>query len=124
MNMAENQDEETPREERASSSSPVDTDHSGTWVNREAGGQLQGLSQEQTAETEGQTPSVYEHAVMDCFVSLTLIFSPGHSPGLHKPSECKSPAFIFSMNTTPETPAFSGFGCSFNLGSLQDEVRN
>ncbi|KAJ8410075.1 hypothetical protein AAFF_G00211160 [Aldrovandia affinis] len=162
MNMAENQDEETPREESTSSSSSVDTDHTITWENREDEGQLQGLSQEQTAETEGQEESLeevfgavgaeqregggdmqkplsvsdeeeneeeggYPHTpparmkAVQNTPTFSLNSSPGHSPGLHKTSECKSPAFMFSMNTTPETPTFSGFGCSFNRGSLQDE---
>ncbi|XP_044074040.1 protein SIX6OS1 isoform X3 [Siniperca chuatsi] len=45
-------------------------------------------------------------------------FSPGGSP--HRgTSDTKSPAFLFSLNSDPSTPGFSGFG--FDVGSSQDE---
>ncbi|XP_036965497.1 protein SIX6OS1 isoform X2 [Acanthopagrus latus] len=45
-------------------------------------------------------------------------YSPGSSP--HRgTSDTKSPAFLFSLNSDPCTPGFSGFG--FDVGSSQDE---
>ncbi|XP_068559438.1 protein SIX6OS1 [Cebidichthys violaceus] len=45
-------------------------------------------------------------------------FSPASSP-CHSNSDTKSPAFLFSLNSEPSTPGFSGFG--FEAGSSQDE---
>ncbi|KAM6955787.1 uncharacterized protein PEZ65_005508 [Lycodopsis pacificus] len=45
-------------------------------------------------------------------------FSPARSPQ-HGTSDTKSPAFLFSLNSEPSTPGFSGFG--FEAGSSQDE---
>ncbi|XP_031714601.1 protein SIX6OS1 [Anarrhichthys ocellatus] len=45
-------------------------------------------------------------------------FSPARSPR-HGTSDTKSPAFLFSLNSEPSTPGFSGFG--FEAGSSQDE---
>ncbi|XP_071321262.1 protein SIX6OS1 isoform X2 [Trachinotus anak] len=45
-------------------------------------------------------------------------FSPTSSP--HQgTSDTKSPAFLFSLNSDPSTPAFTGFG--FDVGTAQDE---
>ncbi|KAG9349267.1 hypothetical protein JZ751_027710 [Albula glossodonta] len=80
-------------------------------------------------EQEGKEARAYPHtppARMKA-VPSTPIFtlnSPGQSPGHYKPSDCKSPAFMFSINTTPETPGFSAFDCAFDTGSPQEEVRN
>ncbi|XP_041857658.1 uncharacterized protein LOC121650280 [Melanotaenia boesemani] len=45
----------------------------------------------------------------------TFAFNPGSSPQ----RDAKSPAFLFSLNSNPSTPGFSGFG--FDEGSSQDE---
>ncbi|XP_016406498.1 protein SIX6OS1 [Sinocyclocheilus rhinocerous] len=39
--------------------------------------------------------------------------SPSSSPGRQEISDTKSPAFVFSMNSGPSTPAFSKLGCDF-----------
>lgn len=52
------------------------------------------------------------------FSRCRFSFSPGGSP--HQGTS-KSPAFLFSLNSDPSTPGFSGF--RFDVGSTQDEVR-
>lgn len=39
--------------------------------------------------------------------------SPSSSPGRQEISDTKSPAFVFSVNSGPSTPAFSKLGCDF-----------
>ncbi|XP_026866642.2 uncharacterized protein LOC113577923 isoform X2 [Electrophorus electricus] len=51
--------------------------------------------------------------------TFSLNSSPNASPGCHESSEM--PAFVFPVNSGPSTPAFSGFGCGFDLGSSQHE---
>ncbi|XP_061083013.1 uncharacterized protein LOC133116985 isoform X2 [Conger conger] len=48
--------------------------------------------------------------------TFSLHASPAQSSGQYK-----SPTFLFSMSTTPETPGFSGFDCSFDMGSPKEE---
>ncbi|TNN29627.1 hypothetical protein EYF80_060224 [Liparis tanakae] len=45
-------------------------------------------------------------------------FSPAGSP-CQGPSDSKSPAFLFALNSEPSTPGFSGFG--FDAGNSQEE---
>ncbi|KAL6484447.1 hypothetical protein MHYP_G00064920 [Metynnis hypsauchen] len=51
--------------------------------------------------------------------TFSLNSSPSASPG-HKESS-EAPAFVFSLNSGPSTPGFSGFGCGFDVGSSQNE---
>ncbi|KAI4893004.1 hypothetical protein NFI96_027334, partial [Prochilodus magdalenae] len=51
--------------------------------------------------------------------TFSLNDSPSTSPGHQETSE--TPAFIFSLNSGPSTPGFSGFGCSSDVGSSQNE---
>ncbi|XP_071373495.1 shootin-1 [Centroberyx affinis] len=48
----------------------------------------------------------------------TFSLNPSSSP-CEGTSEGKSPAFLFSMNSDPSTPSFSGFG--FDIGSAQED---
>ncbi|XP_016097530.1 uncharacterized protein [Sinocyclocheilus grahami] len=45
--------------------------------------------------------------------TFSLSNSPSSSPGRQEISDTKSPAFVFSMNSGPSTPAFSKLGCDF-----------
>ncbi|XP_035249280.1 neurofilament medium polypeptide isoform X1 [Anguilla anguilla] len=67
-----------------------------------------------------QTPPARMSAVPTTPI-FSLHASPGQSPGQRKPPESPSPTFLFSMSTTPETAVFSGFDCSFDLGSPKEE---
>lgn len=64
----------------------------------------------------------YTHSSPDNWFSCVhCSFSPASSKDQGS-SETKSPAFLFSLNSDPNTPGFPGFG--FDVGSSQEEVRN
>ncbi|KAG5833888.1 hypothetical protein ANANG_G00280690 [Anguilla anguilla] len=120
-NRNEKQDDEMSMEECAAPSPPADED---AWLNKEDGGQLPGPSQQQMNETEAQGESLEvlgvveaEQREVDEAVQKPVL----RVPGQRKPPESPSPTFLFSMSTTPETAVFSGFDCSFDLGSPKEE---
>ncbi|XP_072542395.1 uncharacterized protein [Salminus brasiliensis] len=51
--------------------------------------------------------------------TFSLNSSPSNSPSHQQSSEAS--AFVFSLNSGPSTPGFSGFGCNFDVGSNQSE---
>ncbi|XP_068079792.2 uncharacterized protein isoform X2 [Danio rerio] len=54
--------------------------------------------------------------------TFSLNNSPNASPGRQEISHSKSPAFVFSMNSGPGTPAFSKLGCDFDVESAGEEA--
>ncbi|CAM4600017.1 unnamed protein product [Leuciscus chuanchicus] len=54
--------------------------------------------------------------------TFSLNNSPRCSPGRQEISDTKSPAFVFSMMSGPNTPAFSKLGCDFDVGSAAEEA--
>ncbi|KAG1944984.1 uncharacterized protein LOC120486986 [Pimephales promelas] len=54
--------------------------------------------------------------------TFSLNNSPRCSPGGQDISDTKSPAFVFSMMSGPNTPAFSKPGCDFDVGSAPEEA--
>ncbi|XP_051761986.1 uncharacterized protein LOC127518835 [Ctenopharyngodon idella] len=54
--------------------------------------------------------------------TFSLNNSPSCSPGRQEISDTKSPAFVFSMNSGPSTPAFSKMGCGFDMGLAAEEA--
>ncbi|KAI7808704.1 protein SIX6OS1 [Triplophysa rosa] len=54
--------------------------------------------------------------------TFSLNNSPVGSPGRPDISESKSPAFVFSVNSAPSTPAFSRLACDFDMGSTAEEA--
>nr|XP_033473690.1 uncharacterized protein LOC117251480 [Epinephelus lanceolatus] len=63
-------------------------------------------------------PSPAEMTAVPSTPTFRFAFSPD-SPPRKGPSDTKSPAFLFSLNSEPSTPGFSGFG--FDFSSSQDE---
>ncbi|KAK7154618.1 hypothetical protein R3I94_007824 [Phoxinus phoxinus] len=54
--------------------------------------------------------------------TFSLNNSPRCSPGPQDISDTKSPAFVFSMMSDPNTPAFSKLGCDFDVGPAAEEA--
>lgn len=54
--------------------------------------------------------------------TFSLNNSPRCSPARQEISDTKSPAFVFSMMSGPNTPAFSKLGCGFDVGSTAEEA--
>ncbi|XP_052004039.1 uncharacterized protein LOC127658670 [Xyrauchen texanus] len=54
--------------------------------------------------------------------TFSLNNSPISSPGRQESLESKSPAFFFSVNSAPSTPAFSRLDCDFDVGSTEEEA--
>ncbi|XP_073701250.1 uncharacterized protein [Garra rufa] len=72
-------------------------------------------AQEDTASEGGicPPPSPAILKAMPTTPTFSLNNSPGSSPGRQEISDTKSPAFVFSVNSGPSTPAFSKLGCDF-----------
>nr|XP_020450461.1 uncharacterized protein LOC109957148 isoform X2 [Monopterus albus] len=78
---------------------------------------LTAFSQSSTEETN-QKSSPAKTTPVPSTPTFPFNFSPASSP--HQgTSDKKSPAFLFSLNSDPNTPGFSGFG--FDVASSQDE---
>ncbi|KAI2660919.1 Protein SIX6OS1 [Labeo rohita] len=72
-------------------------------------------AQEDTASEGGicPPPSPAILKAMPTTPTFSLNNSPSSSPGRQEISDTKSPAFVFSVNSGPSTPAFSKLGCDF-----------
>ncbi|KAK2904670.1 hypothetical protein Q8A67_006469 [Cirrhinus molitorella] len=72
-------------------------------------------AQEDTASEGGicRPPSPAILKAMPTTPTFSLNNSPGSSPGRQEILDTKSPAFVFSVNSGPSTPAFSKLGCDF-----------
>ncbi|XP_042587841.1 eukaryotic translation initiation factor 5B isoform X2 [Cyprinus carpio] len=72
-------------------------------------------AQEDTVNERGlcPPPSPARIKAMPTTPTFSLNNSPSSSPGRQEISDTKSPAFVFSMNSGPSTPAFSKLGCDF-----------
>ncbi|KAF4108706.1 myb-like protein V [Onychostoma macrolepis] len=72
-------------------------------------------AQEDTANEGGicPPPSPARIKATPTTPTFSLNNSPSSSPGRQETSDTKSPAFVFSMNSGPSTPAFSKLGCDF-----------
>ncbi|XP_026126914.1 uncharacterized protein LOC113108229 isoform X1 [Carassius auratus] len=72
-------------------------------------------AQEDTVNERGicPPPSPARIKAMPTTPTFSLNNSPSSSPGRQEVSDTKSPAFVFSMNSGPSTPAFSKLGCDF-----------
>ncbi|XP_056610648.1 uncharacterized protein LOC130427314 [Triplophysa dalaica] len=54
--------------------------------------------------------------------TFSLNNSPVGSPGRPDVSGSDSPAFVFSLNSAPNTPAFPRLACDFDMGSTTEEA--
>ncbi|XP_043086543.1 uncharacterized protein LOC122333105 [Puntigrus tetrazona] len=72
-------------------------------------------AQEDTANEDGicPPPSPARRKATPTTPIFSLNNSPSSSPERREISDTKSPAFVFSMNCGPNTPAFSKLGCDF-----------
>ncbi|XP_030613780.1 restin homolog isoform X2 [Archocentrus centrarchus] len=80
----------------------------------------QALSDKDNEELAASDPEAFPAKMTS--VSSTPTFSFNFSPASsqdQRPSETKSPAFLFSLNSDSNTAGFSGFG--FDVGSSQEE---
>lgn len=66
---------------------------------------------------------IYLHykAIKDLVIISLCSSSPSTSQDHQDGRE--TPAFVFSMNSGPNTPTFSGFDCNFEVEPSQREVR-
>ncbi|XP_068428229.1 protein SIX6OS1 isoform X2 [Clinocottus analis] len=72
----------------------------------------------QSSQDKNPQSTPVEMAAVPSTSTFPFYFSPTGSPR-QGPSDIKSPAFLFSLNSEPSTPGFSGFG--FEASSSQDE---
>ncbi|XP_056286186.1 uncharacterized protein LOC130203791 isoform X2 [Pseudoliparis swirei] len=78
---------------------------------------LAAFPQSSSQDNNPQAPPVKTAAVPST-PTFPFNFSPAGSP-CQGPSDSKSPAFLFSLNSEPSTPGFSGFG--FDASNSQEE---
>ncbi|XP_056245297.1 protein SIX6OS1 isoform X2 [Seriola aureovittata] len=78
----------------------------------------EGLTAFLQSSQETNQPSPAKMTAAPSTPSFPFNFSPTSSPH-QRTSDTKSPAFLFSLNSDPSTPGFSGFG--FDEGTSRDE---
>ncbi|KAM4557791.1 uncharacterized protein PAE49_012847 [Odontesthes bonariensis] len=78
----------------------------------------QGAAEFPQTSSQGAIPQANPLLEKTTAVPSTPTFSPSSSPH-GGTSDAKSPAFLFSLNSDPSTPGFSGFG--FDVGASIDE---
>ncbi|XP_040003624.1 uncharacterized protein LOC120801129 isoform X2 [Xiphias gladius] len=78
---------------------------------------LTAVSQSSSHETIPQSSPSKRRAASST-TTFPFHFSPASSPN-QGASDTRSPTFLFSLNSDPSTPGFSGFG--FDVGTSQDE---